>query len=82
MFPAFADVGAVGFFADRVEVEVAHEVLEVEVVASARRPDLEPRGLASGERLNPVPSHDLVKGFTHMICKCLSARLNLETGAH
>ena len=43
--PALADVRAVGFLADRVQAERAHQPLEAVIVLRARRADLQPLGL-------------------------------------
>ena len=45
MSPAFTDVRTGRFLAHRVEVEVAHEPLNVEIAWASRRADLEPFGL-------------------------------------
>jgi len=42
VLPALADVGAVGFLADGMEVELAHQALEPHIVGAAGRFDLEP----------------------------------------
>ena len=60
MLPALANVGAVGLFADRIQLEFAHELLDPEVVTAARGFDLQPTRLALRERLGAVPAHDLV----------------------
>jgi hypothetical protein len=66
VLPALADVRAVRFLADRVEVEVAHELLEAQVVRASGRLHLEPGGLPLRKRLGPMPAHDLVEGFAHV----------------
>ena len=42
--PAFADVGAAGFFTDGVKVQAAHQLLELQVFLGAGRPHLQPVG--------------------------------------
>ena len=61
MLPALADVRAVRLLADRVEIEVAHEVAEAGIVRAAGRPDLEPGRLPVGEGVGAVEALDLVK---------------------
>ena len=51
MVPALADVGAVGFLADRVQPEAAHQALEPVVVLRAGRADLQPLGLGLPRQL-------------------------------
>ena len=46
--PALADIGAVGAFADGIELEGAGELLEGMVVLADRRTSLEPCGLGRG----------------------------------
>src|SRR5262249_27223116 len=48
VFPALADVRAVGLLAHRVEVPLAHEPLEPDVVRATGRAHLEPGGLRGG----------------------------------
>src|SRR4029453_4378474 len=43
--PALADVGAVGFLANSVQVQPAHQPLQSMIVLRAGRPDLQPLGL-------------------------------------
>src|SRR5262245_56772257 len=43
--PAFADVRAVGFLADRVQTEAAHESLEPQIVLRPGGANLQPLGL-------------------------------------
>jgi hypothetical protein len=62
MFPALADVRAMGFFTDRMEPQVPHHGLEPQVVGATWRPDLEPVGLPLGELEAAMASHDLVEG--------------------
>src|SRR6266702_1358315 len=45
VLPALPDVGAMCFFTDRMQLEVAHHVLEREVVGAAGCFHLQPRGL-------------------------------------
>ena len=45
VMPAFADVGAAGVLADRVQPQVLHDALEAEVVLRPRSADLQPLGL-------------------------------------
>jgi hypothetical protein len=44
-----------------MEVELAHQVLDAEVVRPARGFDLEPRGLPLGEWFGAVTSQDLIE---------------------
>src|SRR5437764_597416 len=67
VLPAFAHVGAVGFLAHRVEVQLAHEALEAKVVRSAGSFHLEPGWLALGERLRAVTPHYLIKSIWHRL---------------
>jgi hypothetical protein len=66
VLPALADVGAVSFLADRMEVELTHQILQPEIVGSSGCLNLEPGWLAVGERHDPVPTADLVKRFAHV----------------
>ena len=66
VLPAFADVGAMGLFADRMQAQLTHQVLEAYIVGSSRRPDFEPGGLSFRERLDPVPTHYLVQRIRHL----------------
>src|SRR5215208_1426774 len=65
MLPAFADVGTARFLAYRMEIELAHQVLEPHVVGASRRVHLEPRRFPLGERLGAVTPHDLIKSVWH-----------------
>jgi hypothetical protein len=65
VLPALADIGAVSFLADRVEVELTHQILQPEVVTPPRGLDLEPGWLSIGQRLNAMSAADLVKRFAH-----------------
>jgi hypothetical protein len=66
VLPALADVRAMRFLAHRVEVQVAHELLEAQVVRASGRLHLEPGRLPLRKRLGPMPAHDLVEGFAHV----------------
>ena len=66
MFPALADVGTVRFLTHRMEVELAHQALELQVVGPAGRFYLEPRRFPLGERLGAVTPHDLIKSLWHL----------------
>ena len=50
--PALADVGAVRVFADGVELQLAHDALQPEVVLRPGRAHLQPLGL---RRTRPAP---------------------------
>jgi hypothetical protein len=63
VLPTLADVRTVGFLAHRVEVELAHQVLEAEVLRPARRANLQPARLTLRERLGAVAANDLVQWF-------------------
>ncbi len=65
VLPALADVWAMRFLADRVEVEVAHQLLELEISWPAGCADLEPRRLPLRERFDSVAASDLVKRLAH-----------------
>src|ERR1019366_9404827 len=67
VLPALADVGAMRFLADRVQVEFAHEVLQVNVVTPAGSLHLEPAGLPLRQRFAAVPAHDVIEGFAHLM---------------
>src|SRR5687768_47834 len=60
VLPALTYIGAARLFTDRVEVELAHHVLEPQVVGSTWRPHLQPRRLPLRERLGTMTTHDLV----------------------
>jgi hypothetical protein len=60
MLPAFADVRAVRFFANRVEVELPHEVFEPQILRPAWSADLEPTWLSVRQRLDAVATGDLI----------------------
>ena len=68
MVPTFADVGALRFLADRVELELPHQPLDPRVLRPARSPDFQPRRLASRERFRPMPPNYLVKRVSHFGC--------------
>src|SRR4051812_18173396 len=65
VFPTFADVGAVGFLAHRMEVQLAHQVLEPHIVGAARRFHLQPRRFPLWQRLGAVTPHDLIESVWH-----------------
>src|SRR5687767_612420 len=65
VLPAFADVGAVRYFAYGVKVELPHQVLEPHIVGTTGRPDLEPRRLAVGQRVGAVTPQDLIESVWH-----------------
>ena len=65
VLPALANVRAPGLLAHRVEVQVAHELLEAEVVGPARCAHLQPRWLPLRQRLGAVSPQDLIEGFGH-----------------
>ena len=68
VLPALADVRAVRFLADGVEVELLHHLLEAQVVRPAGRLDLQPRRLPLGKRVAAVSPHDLVELLGHVRC--------------
>jgi hypothetical protein len=55
-----------GFLANGVEVQLAHQVFEPEVVRSAGRLHLEPGGFTLRKRLDAVSPDYLVKGVGHL----------------
>jgi hypothetical protein len=63
VLPAFSDVGAVRLLTDRVELQVAHHVLQGDVVRAARGLYLEPGGL----------SLELDEGGSHRASKIVAA---------
>jgi hypothetical protein len=65
MLPTLPDVGAVGFLAHRMQIQLTHQVLEPYIVSTTRGSNLEPRWLAFREGSNPVSTHDLVKRIRH-----------------
>src|SRR5262249_14104614 len=65
VLPALADVRTVRFLADRMEVEVAHQLLQLQIPRAAGRFDLEPTRLALGERLRAVATSGLIKRLAH-----------------
>src|SRR6185503_12478310 len=65
VLPALADVGAAGFLAHGVEVELAHQVLQPEVVRAPGRLHLEPAGFPLRQRLYAVATGYLVERFAH-----------------
>ena len=65
VLPALTDVRAVGFLADGVEVELAHQLLEPEVLRPAWSANLQPARLSLGERLDAVATVDLVERLAH-----------------
>src|SRR2546423_9136465 len=67
MLPALADVWAVGLFANRVKVQLAHHVLETEVIRSARGFDLEPRRFPLREPLGAVTPQYLIESLWHSL---------------
>ena len=60
MLPALAHVGAVGFLAHRVEVQLSHQVLKLYIVGTSRRPDFEPWRLPFRKRFDSMTAEDLV----------------------
>jgi hypothetical protein len=62
MLPTLANVRAVGFLTDGVQIQFAHEVLEARVVRSARSSHFEPFRLALRKWLVSVAALDLVEG--------------------
>jgi hypothetical protein len=60
VLPALTDVGAVGFLADGVQVEVAHQLLESQVLRATRSANFEPARLSLGQRFDAVSTGDLV----------------------
>ena len=60
VLPAFADVWAMRFFAYRMQIELAHEILEARVVRSPRRFDLQPGRLSIGQAWCAVAAKYLV----------------------
>ena len=67
VFPAFADVGAMGFLADGMQVEFLHHLLEAHVVRASWRLHLEPRRFPLWERFASVTSHDLNQLLGHIL---------------
>ena len=65
VLPALADVRAVRFLADRVEVELAHQLLEPEVLRPAGSANLEPARLSLGQRFDAVAAGDLIQRLAH-----------------
>jgi hypothetical protein len=65
VLPTLTDVRAVRLLADCVQVERPHQLLQVEVISSTRRFDLEPRGFPLRKRLYPMATHDLVERLAH-----------------
>ena len=63
VLPALADVRAVRLLADRVEVELAHQLLEPQVVRPAWGANLQPRRLSVGEEFGAVAANDLIQRF-------------------
>ena len=49
MLPALADIGAVRFFADRMEVQAPHQLSDLYVIRTPGGLDLEPWRLPEGE---------------------------------
>jgi hypothetical protein len=74
VLPTLADVGAMRLFADGMQVELTHQVLEPHIVGSTGRLDLEPRGFSLGERLGAVTPHDLIERFWHWELVSFAAR--------
>ena len=73
MVPALADVGAVGFLADRVEAERAHQPLEPVVVLRPRRADLQPLGLRLPRQLVVAllaTANEVEGGYGHLLVWC------------
>src|SRR3982750_977326 len=56
VLPALANVGAVCLFADGVKIELAHQMLQPQILRAARRLDLEPARLPFRQRFNAMPS--------------------------
>jgi hypothetical protein len=50
-----------------MEVQLAHHLLEAEIVRSARGFDLEPRRFPLRERLGAVTPHYLIKSLWHLV---------------
>jgi hypothetical protein len=65
VMPALTDVRAVRFLTDSVQVELAHELLEPEVVWAARRAHLEPARLPLGKLLNAMTTSYLIQCVAH-----------------
>src|SRR4051794_27684849 len=65
MLPAFADVGAVRFLANRMQVEVAHQLLQAKILGAAGGTDLEPAGLALRQGLRAMAASDLIECLAH-----------------
>src|SRR5207237_6369938 len=65
VLPTLANVGATRLLADRMQVERAHQLLEMQVVGPARRAHLEPTRLPLRERLDAMASEDLMEFFAH-----------------
>ena len=65
VFPAFPDVRTMRLFANRVQIEIAHQLLELEVLRAAWRADLEPARLSLRKGLNAVTTSYLVQCVAH-----------------
>ena len=69
VLPALADVGAVGFLAYRVKVQLPHQLLKPQIVGAAGRLDLEPIRLSLRERLRAMAPEDLIESFWHSLSR-------------
>ena len=65
VLPALADVGAVGFLANGMEVQLPHQLLEPKVLGTSWSTNLQPPRLALRERLYAVATGYLVKRLAH-----------------
>jgi len=65
MLPTFSYVGAVRLFANGVQPEFPHEILEAYVVFPSRRAHFEPGRLSLRKRLRAVAAKYLVKSILH-----------------
>jgi hypothetical protein len=67
VLPALADVRTVGLLTHRVKVQLPHQLFEPEVVGTSRCPNLQPSGLALGQRFDTVTPDDLIKSLAHRV---------------
>ena len=65
MLPAFTDVRAARLLANRMEVELPHQLLEPNVLRPAWSPDLQPGGLSIRQCLYAMPASDLIECLAH-----------------
>jgi hypothetical protein len=67
VLPALADIGAVGLLANGVEVQLAHHLLEAEIIRSTGGFDLEPRRFPLWEGVGAVSTHYLIESLWHFM---------------